>query len=1135
MTAHFSPPRLWARKLSQLWLLPLCLLAGTGAANAATINVPADQPTIQAAINASSNGDTVLIADGTYTGTGNVDVDFGGKNITVTSQHGATSTIINCQGSSGTNHRGFYVHSGETSAVINGLTLKNGYETSTYGGGIYINGTTAIVSNCTFTHDTAHLGGGIFGGGTSTITNCTFTGNTASYGGGIFNSGRATITNCTLTGNTAPSPFDGGIYDESSTILINDILYGDTGGEIGGISQTATYCDIQGGYAGTGNIDADPLFVSASDLHLQASSPCLGMGTQSGAPATDIAGTTRPNPPSIGAYDIAAMVTSITASPTSATLPSGDTQQIAVTAYYSDGTSHTVSNSTFSSDTPSVATVSDTGLVTAVASSGTATITASEGGQTATVVITVAAPTLESLAVTPSTASVVASQTQQFMATATYSDGSTPDETNSATWTSSDNTVATVDSTGLVTTLAAGTVTITATIPGTAPATASLTVMAHVSPQYVSPSGNDSNDGSQGSPKLTIQAAINAAIDGDTVIIEDGTYTGPGNVDNDFSGKNITVTSQNGAAATIIDCGGSSNADHRGFILDSGETAAVINGLTIENGYDSNAGGGIYNFSALTITNCAFIGNTAPGRYGGGIYNSDIATVTNCTFTGNAAGHGGGIDNEGIMTVTNCTFTGNTASGSGGGFYNDSTATLTNDILYGDTGGELVDVNSATATYCDIQGGYAGTGNVDADPLFVSASDLHLQSTSPCLAAGTATGAPTTDIAGTARPTPPSIGAYDIAAATVTSLTVSPAAATLTQGQTLPLIVTAHLSDGTSHVVTDSTFASDTPAVATVSSSGLVTAVTSNGTATITVNEGGHTAAAVITAGPPAGYEALWTNPDGEFSVWQAALGGGFAPHDFDAVPGFNVQAIADTPDGHAHLLLIAADGSINLADAQVATLGRFHNSAALTPYGPFPGWTAQTLAAGPDGSVRVLWTNTSGALSLWKVHTDGSYDCWNYGPFPGWTARLLSAAPDNTLRVLWTHTSGQVSFWVMDASGGYRDFEYGPYPGWTVSALATGPDGQSHLTWNHAGDNVVSVWSLSDGGVFTYADYGPFGGWTAGSLAVGADGTLHLGWSLPDGTGSLWDLSATDPSSFTDAVYGPYGPWRLHCLAAAP
>lgn len=111
----------------------------------ATIHVPADQPTIQAGIDAASDGDTVLIAPGTYTGDGNRDIDFKGKSIVVKSEVGPEQTIIDCQGTVEEPHRAFILKSGEdSSTTIEGLTITGGVATAVsnpdndtlrYGGG----------------------------------------------------------------------------------------------------------------------------------------------------------------------------------------------------------------------------------------------------------------------------------------------------------------------------------------------------------------------------------------------------------------------------------------------------------------------------------------------------------------------------------------------------------------------------------------------------------------------------------------------------------------------------------------------------------------------------------------------------------------------------------------------------------------------------------------------------------------------------------------------------------------------------------------------------------------------------------------------------------------------------------------
>ena len=81
---------------------------------ATTIHVPTDRRTIQGAIVFAQDGDTILVADGTYTGVGNVNIDFLGKAITVRSENGPEATIIDCENSAG----GFIFQAGETEAAV---------------------------------------------------------------------------------------------------------------------------------------------------------------------------------------------------------------------------------------------------------------------------------------------------------------------------------------------------------------------------------------------------------------------------------------------------------------------------------------------------------------------------------------------------------------------------------------------------------------------------------------------------------------------------------------------------------------------------------------------------------------------------------------------------------------------------------------------------------------------------------------------------------------------------------------------------------------------------------------------------------------------------------------------------------
>ena len=204
----------------------------------------------------------------------------------------------------------------------------------------------------------------------------------------------------------------------------------------------------------------------------------------------------------------------------------------------------------------------------------------------------------------------------------------------------------------------------------------------------------------------TIQAGIDAAVNGDEVVVADGVYTGRGNRDIDFNGKLITVRSANGPDNCIIDCEGTEFDNHRGFYFDSGETAdAVVDGFTITNGFVTAAAPGGPNGGALfllnsspTVTNCVVSGNKAlgneSGRGGGMFIDLGSPVISDCTLTGNETEFGGGgiYLRDGSMTVTNCTFEGNSATGflfpGGGGaiFSRDSTVNLVDCDLHGNVG-----------------------------------------------------------------------------------------------------------------------------------------------------------------------------------------------------------------------------------------------------------------------------------------------------------------------------------------------------------------------------------------------------------------------------------------------------------------
>ena len=161
-------------------------------------------------------------------------------------------------------------------------------------------------------------------------------------------------------------------------------------------------------------------------------------------------------------------------------------------------------------------------------------------------------------------------------------------------------------------------------------------------------------------------------------------------------------------------------------------------------------GAGMFNIGASpTLTNCTFEGNAAD-QFGGGMINNGSATLINCTFYGNSAYIGGGLFNTGSSpALINCTLYGNSAVDHGGGMRNYlSSPALTNCILWGNSPDEIYNLDPESTphiAYSDIQSGCdailgndCGTGNIDANPLFVNPAtgDLRLQLASPAINAG---------------------------------------------------------------------------------------------------------------------------------------------------------------------------------------------------------------------------------------------------------------------------------------------------------------------------------------------------------------------------------------------------------------
>jgi hypothetical protein len=271
----------------------------------ATLLVPAQYATIQAAISAAPSLATILVDPGTY----NEVLDLLGKDVEVIGVAGPEFTVID---GTGANNSCVTANSGETLvAVVRGFTLTHGtgkpfpssYGFDYYGGGVYIGGASSLrVENCWILDNALSTGtfaGGIYAGGTGShaeVRGCLIVGNHGwASGGATLVDGDATmhLERCTVYGNTANSwafGHQGGVsMANGGDVTVKDcIVWGNAGYQIhpfGGIygngtSAVVSYSCVEGGYTGVGNISTNPLFVAASsrDYHLQSNSLCIDAG-----------------------------------------------------------------------------------------------------------------------------------------------------------------------------------------------------------------------------------------------------------------------------------------------------------------------------------------------------------------------------------------------------------------------------------------------------------------------------------------------------------------------------------------------------------------------------------------------------------------------------------------------------------------------------------------------------------------------------------------------------------------------------------------------------------------------------------------------------------------------------------------
>jgi uncharacterized protein YjdB len=519
--------------------------------------------------------------------------------------------------------------------------------------------------------------------------------------------------------------------------------------------------------------------------------------------------------------NVCATPVSIAVTPGNPTVPVNTTQQLAATGTNSDASTCDITDLvTWGSSTIANATVSAGGLVKGVAA-GSATITAALGSVTGSTSVTVTAPSITSISVTPDDMTLAIGVGEQYIASAIYSDGSIQDLVTGVTWTSSNTSVAKVDSDGLATTLAAGTTTITATV-GTFTDTSVITVVpAHLQSITLTPTNVTLAGGTQqqftatgnfddGSTQVLTSALWSSSATSVLTIDANGlgVAVGPGtSTVNVVSGTVSASTSITVTTATLVSL---AIAPPNSSMPNNATKQFAATGTFSDNSTQDVTQSVLWSSSApsvATITNLGLVtslstGTTTITAMLGAVNNSTALTVSNVKLVSITISPANGRVQKG--TSLKFTATGNYSDG--------STATLTN-VTWRSSKNNLANMRSSGIMHAKK----AGTLTVTASTSGVTGS------TSVTIGTGT-----------------------------LVSVDITPANPTVAHGGTQQFVALGSFTDGsTQDVSINSHWSSTISSVATIANApvnaGLAT-TTTTGTTTIGVNHGGNTASTTLTA-----------------------------------------------------------------------------------------------------------------------------------------------------------------------------------------------------------------------------------------------------------------------------------------------
>lgn len=698
----------------------------------------------------------------------NTSYDGGGMSIV----YNASPTISNCafiSNTAGDSGGGIDNAFGSGAMITNCSFLNN--VSQDRGGGLVLALVSSTINACIFSGNTAPKGGGVFMSGNTVackVFNSMITGNSSLIiGAALYSSSSlAEIVNCTIAANQGSTGSIIANDNSSNTTIKNSIVWGNAAGSIvfndASSSIIITYSDIEGGYSGTGNVNTNPLFINpqpantapttAGDYRVQSCSQVIDAGLNTNVPAgltTDLDGNARIlNVVDLGSYEksfalpnaagivyvdrtkngngstwtnaVAQLADALKAAKFNSAIkqiwvakgtysPFYDAASMGCTPMDNRDKSFVLVNNvklyggfaggetdtSFRNFTLNETTLSGDFNADDIVTGNGATLSIANNTENAYHVVInaggVSPAIVDGFTVRGGNANGTGSITVNTLSVFRWFGGGIYNHSNDAMITQ-------------CTFIGNATSNFGAALNNQTVSSASIIKSCHFikNKTDVSPAAHGAGICNSSASPLITGCSFNGNL----------SYNAGGIFNDATSTPTITLSSFTGNAANVSS----------GVYISNGSPAISSCSFISNNSTSGSGGAMMISAGSAKIDYCIFKGNSAINYSGGGIFTFGTPVITNCLFTGNAAAYGGAIEigTGGLPTLINCTIGGNRAITQGGGIYGSGGGiNLKNSVVWGNNTNIMGSNVGGNAKNCIVEGGYAGSNILNANPRFI--------------------------------------------------------------------------------------------------------------------------------------------------------------------------------------------------------------------------------------------------------------------------------------------------------------------------------------------------------------------------------------------------------------------------------